>query len=173
MPAPATKTTSARPKTEQAALGGLDVTKKHKAAKSKPASLPVLPARGMTVATRLKEVRDAIGDTNAALARRLRTDDAYSARQRLSTYVSGRSEPGLMAAEMIAESIGIAAPYLFATDPELAAYILSYPGKGWRKKIQSIDLNEWAAIQRDRLPKVEVKRMVRRVRDGLGGSGSK
>lgn len=140
--------------------------KKPNSGKSKaaPARVPVEPAKGMTAAVRIKEARDALGDSTASLARRLSSDDAYSARQRLSTYLTGRSEPGLSAAEQIAKAIGLPAPYFFATDPDVAAYLLSYPGKSWRKKLKAIDLDQWASEQRAKLPSVNTVRSPRRLR---------
>jgi transcriptional regulator with XRE-family HTH domain len=118
----------------------------------------------MTVGTRIKELRDALGDSNAALARRLQTDDAYSARQRLSTYLNGRSEPGLAAVEMIAQALQVPAAYFFTTDPALASYILAYAQQPQNFRQELIDLSEWAMQKKKKLPGVVLVRSPRRPR---------
>ena len=136
------------------------------APKRKKPVLPKKAERGQTFQVRLLEVLNALGETNALLARRISAEGHDSMRQRLMTYTKGRSEPTLSVAEYITEAIGLPAAYLFASDPDLAHYLLSYPGEGWQKKpVEPISLDEWGTTQKAVLPKVSLTRKPRRPRD--------
>ena len=82
-----------------------------------------------TIAKRLKQARKKMGISQEKLGI-LAGIDEYSASARINQYERGKHQPDFQMLERLAEALNTPAPFFYATDDELAAWIILFTGRG-------------------------------------------
>jgi transcriptional regulator with XRE-family HTH domain len=77
------------------------------------------------VGTRLREARERLGISQKQLGIKAGLDLSVAS-PRINQYETGKHVPDIQTAQRLAEVLGVAAPYLYAEDDLLAAWILAY-----------------------------------------------
>jgi transcriptional regulator with XRE-family HTH domain len=82
--------------------------------------------RGVSVVgNRLREARGRVGISQKQLGIQAGFDPSVAS-PRINQYETGKHVPDIQTAQRLAEVLGVPAPYLYAEDDLLAAWILSY-----------------------------------------------
>jgi len=77
------------------------------------------------VGNRLREARGRLGISQKQLGIRAGFDPSVAS-PRINQYETGKHVPDIQTAQRLAEILGVPAPYLYAEDDLLAAWILAY-----------------------------------------------
>ena len=78
------------------------------------------------VGHRLREARERLGISQKQLGIKAGLDPSVAS-PRINQYETGKHVPDIQTAQRLAEVLGVPAPYLYAQDDLLAAWILAYP----------------------------------------------
>jgi transcriptional regulator with XRE-family HTH domain len=78
------------------------------------------------VGSRLREARERLGISQKQLGIKAGLDPSVAS-PRINQYETGKHVPDIQTAQRLAEVPGVPAPYLYAEDDQLAAWILAYP----------------------------------------------
>lgn len=78
------------------------------------------------VGSRLREARERLGISQKQLGIKAGLDPSVAS-PRINQYETGKHVPDIQTAQRLAEVLGVPAPYLYAEDDQLAAWILAYP----------------------------------------------
>jgi transcriptional regulator with XRE-family HTH domain len=81
--------------------------------------------RGSVVGNRLREARERLGISQKQLGIKAGLDP-FGASPRINQYETGKHVPDVQTAQRLAEVLEVPAPYLYAEDDLLAAWILAY-----------------------------------------------
>jgi transcriptional regulator with XRE-family HTH domain len=77
------------------------------------------------VGSRLREARERLGISQKQLGIKAGLDPSVAS-PRINQYETGKHVPDIQTAQRLAEVLGVPAPYLYADDDLLAAWILAY-----------------------------------------------
>jgi len=77
------------------------------------------------VGNRLREARERLGISQKQLGIKAGLDPSVAS-PRINQYETGKHVPDIQTAQRLAEVLGVPAPYLYAQDDLLAAWILAY-----------------------------------------------
>ena len=77
------------------------------------------------VGNRLREARELLGISQKQLGIKAGLDPSVAS-PRINQYETGKHVPDIQTAQRLAEVLGVPAPYLYAEDNLLAAWILAY-----------------------------------------------
>jgi transcriptional regulator with XRE-family HTH domain len=77
------------------------------------------------VGSRLREARERLGISQKQLGIKAGLDPSVAS-PRINQYETGKHVPDIQTAQRLAEVLGVPAPYLYAEDNLLAAWILAY-----------------------------------------------
>lgn len=91
---------------------------------------------GSVVGNRLREARERLGISQKQLGIKAGLDPSVAS-PRINQYETGKHVPDIQTAQRLAEVLAVPAPYLYAQDDLLAAWILAYSQvtPGVRRKI--------------------------------------
>lgn len=77
------------------------------------------------VGNRLREARGRLGISQKQLGIKAGFDPSVAS-PRINQYETGKHVPDIQTAQRLAEVLGVPAPYLYAEDDQIAAWILAY-----------------------------------------------
>jgi transcriptional regulator with XRE-family HTH domain len=78
------------------------------------------------VGSRLRKARERLGISQKQLGIKAGLDPSVAS-PRINQYETGKHVPDIQTAQRLAAVLGVPAPYLYAEDDQLAAWILAYP----------------------------------------------